>query len=412
MKLSCTTYHNVWRWTKDIGRVILSRAILIILGLVLGVATLEIGLRILHLEKDTFWQPHELYGWAHIPNREGWWFSPEFQVKVKINSKGLREREIPYTKPAGVTRILVLGDSMTEAIQVPLESTFTYLLEAQLNQRAGTNQFQVINAGVSHYGTDNELLYFQYEGYKYQPDIVILAFLTTNDVLNNSYELGGGSPYFILNAQGELEVRDFPLSPDESVINRLRLFLGTHFQSYNFVSRTLRAQVPGVVRVLQSLGIMSKGKGSSDNANDSIPTDFFVYAPHYDARWENAWAITRQLILELKRQVEAHHARFLVVVFSPQFVHVREENWQEYLDAIPAMKALEWDIDKPDRLIVEFLTEQRIPFLQTIPYFQAEARRISQPLYFPADGHLSPAGHWLAARLIAEALVRWQLLTK
>jgi hypothetical protein len=404
------TPSNLWHRAKRLLRVIVTRLLLIFFGLVLGIAVLEIGIRILHLEKDTFWQPHELYGWAHIPNREGWWFSPEFQVKVKINSKGLREREIPYDKPAGVIRILLLGDSMTEAIQVPLENTFAYLLESRLNQIAGANQFQVINAGVSHYGTDNELLYFQYEGYKYEPDIVILAFLTTNDVSNNSYELGGGSPYFILNAKGELEIKDFPLPTDNSIPNRLRLFLGTNFQSYNFVSRTVRTQIPTVVGFLQSLGIMRKASQAS--MTNGIPTDFFVYAANYETRWENAWAITQQLILQIKREVEARNARFMVVIFSPQFVHVREQNWQEYLNAFPAMNQLEWDLDKPDRLMVEFLREQQIPFLHTTPYFQAEAKRTSEPLYFPADGHLSPAGHRLAAQLIAEEMLRSNLIAR
>ncbi len=404
------TSSNLWHRAKRLLRVVVTRLLLIFLGLALGIAVLEIGVRVLHLEKDTFWQPHELYGWAHIPNREGWWFSPEFQVKVKINSKGLREREIPYDKPTGVTRFLLLGDSMTEAIQVPLENTFAYLLESRLNQIAGANQFQVINAGVSHYGTDNELLYFRYEGYKYKPDVVVLVFLTTNDVSNNSYELGGGSPYFILNAKGELEIKDFPLPKDNSLTNRLRLFLGTNFQSYNFVSRTVRTQIPSALGFLQSLGIMNKASQAS--MTNGIPTDFFVYAANYDTRWENAWAITQQLILQIKREVEMHNARFMVVVISPQFVRVREENWQEYLNVFPAMKELEWDIDKPDRLIVEFLREQQIPFLHTTPYFQIAAQRMSEPLYFPADGHLSPAGHRLVAQLLAEEMRRLNLVAR
>jgi lysophospholipase L1-like esterase len=384
-------------------RTIVGRLILIVLGGFFGLVCLEIGIRGLHLEKDTFWEPHPLYGYFHIPNREGWWFSPEIQVKVKINSKGLRNREIGHEKPAGVTRILILGDSMTEGIQVPMEETFSALLEARLNQ-SGSAKFEVVNAGVSHFGTDNEVLYFQNEGYKYQPDIVILAFLTTNDVMDNSFELSRTSPYYVLGDGSRLGLKNFPLQLDESPFNRLRLFLGTNVQSYNFFSRSIRTQAPRIAQILQSFGVMHQG------TTQGIPTDFFVYAPQYDAKWDEAWEITRRLIMQLKQDVEAQRARFLVVVFSPQFVHVREQNWQDYLNAIPAMKERAWDVDKPDRLITDFLKAEQIPYLQTINHFQAEAKRTSQLLYFPADGHLNQAGHRLAAQLIWEQINRLNLL--
>jgi lysophospholipase L1-like esterase len=392
-------------------RNILHKLVLIVIGLWAGIVFLELGIRILHIEKDTIWQPHPLFGWSHIPNRDGWWFSPEFKVNVKINSQGLRNRETPFAKPEGVTRILVLGDSMTEGIQVSEEQTFCSVLESMLN-KATERKYEVINTGVAHFGTANELLYYQNEGYKYQADLVILAFLTTNDITDNVYEFRGNKPYFVLNANEQLELHDFPASADTSLWNQFKLWLGQNSQLYNFVSRTIHSQFPSIVRSLQSLGIARNDPGSPANAADDIDVDFLVYADRDDPMWDKAWALTRKLIVQLKIESEKHNAQFFVVVFSPQFVHVREVHWQEYMDAIPAMKDLKWDIDKPDRLIAQILQAEQIPYIQTIPYFQFAAKQNDTPLYFPADGHLTAAGHELAAQLILDYWVHSALIQK
>ena len=51
----------------------------------------------------------------------------------------------------------MLGDSYTEALQVSLEETFTWRLEASLNKElAGRKKVEVLNMGVSGYGTTEE----------------------------------------------------------------------------------------------------------------------------------------------------------------------------------------------------------------------------------------------------------------
>ncbi|MBU1849701.1 MAG: hypothetical protein KKH40_03155, partial [Nanoarchaeota archaeon] len=49
--------------------------------------------------------------------------------------------------------------------------------------------YEVINLGVSGYGTDQELILLQKEGLKYNPDVVILGFYLENDKPDNSKEL-------------------------------------------------------------------------------------------------------------------------------------------------------------------------------------------------------------------------------
>jgi hypothetical protein len=96
---------------------------LALVGLVLAAGAMEVGVRLLHLEPDRFWQPDPLLGTRPVPGRSGWWTQEdrEFVVPVTINSHGWRDVERPVDKPPGTTRVLVLGDSFAEALQVPLD---------------------------------------------------------------------------------------------------------------------------------------------------------------------------------------------------------------------------------------------------------------------------------------------------
>jgi hypothetical protein len=112
-----------------------------------------------------------LIGHSHRPNSQAHLMG----VDVKINSRGLRDREIPYERTAAAPRILMLGDSFTEGWGVPFEQTFSKRIEGLYAAHGSTAE--VINTGVGNYNTIMEVSYFLTEGYKYRPDIVVLNFI-------------------------------------------------------------------------------------------------------------------------------------------------------------------------------------------------------------------------------------------
>lgn len=134
----------------------------------------------------------ETLGWKNIPN----WKATTRGRPLSINSKGLRDREHPYEKPPGTKRILVLGDSFAWGYGVGDSEVFTDVLERQLVAKG--KPWEVINTGVSGWGTDQEYLFFREEGVKYSPDIVVLAYYFGNDWGNNCAEVqyGLGKPCF------------------------------------------------------------------------------------------------------------------------------------------------------------------------------------------------------------------------
>jgi len=112
-----------------------------------------------------------LTGHGHRPNGE----ARLMGVDVKINSKGLRDRDIPYERTPSALRILMLGDSFTEGWGVPFEQTFSKRIERLYAARGVAAE--VINAGVGNYNTVMEVNYFLTDGYRYRPDIVVLNYV-------------------------------------------------------------------------------------------------------------------------------------------------------------------------------------------------------------------------------------------
>jgi hypothetical protein len=139
---------------------------------------------------STTWEyrvPHPVYGWVLKPGIHYHYRLPKDVVSVAYNSRGFRDTEHAYARPAATQRIVVLGDSFMEAYSVELEEAFHKQLEAALGSRG--RSVEVINLGVGGYGTLQEYLMFMHEGRRYEPDYVLLAFYPGNDLRNNSLEL-------------------------------------------------------------------------------------------------------------------------------------------------------------------------------------------------------------------------------
>jgi len=115
-----------------------------------------------------------LIGHNHRPNRHAFLMGVQFDT----NSKGLRDREFSYEKPSDKLRIMMLGDSFTVGWGAKFDETFPKRIERMYADRG--IQAEVINTGVGNYNTIQEVEFYLTEGYKYNPDFVVLNF-TFND---------------------------------------------------------------------------------------------------------------------------------------------------------------------------------------------------------------------------------------
>ncbi|NLN60231.1 MAG: hypothetical protein GX147_05925 [Deltaproteobacteria bacterium] len=89
--------------------------------------------------------------------------SPEYAYQYNTNSAGFRGTdEYSIKRPDGVIRIMVQGDSVTLGHGVQDEETYPALLQKRLREKE--IHAEVINMGVSGFGTAEELIQFQNDG--------------------------------------------------------------------------------------------------------------------------------------------------------------------------------------------------------------------------------------------------------
>jgi hypothetical protein len=117
------------------------------------------------------------------PNTTFWHTSVDGKWQFRINNKGFRDdKNYEYDKPAGTLRVMVLGDSHTAGFEVDQDEIFATVLERALRQQGVPSE--VLNTGISGFGTAEELAYLENEGLRYAPDVVIVAFFA-NDFSDN-----------------------------------------------------------------------------------------------------------------------------------------------------------------------------------------------------------------------------------
>lgn len=380
-------------------------AALVAFGTFAGLAMTEGALRVYDATKPRppaprgeFWEQKPGYGWLHRPGYEGPWFDDhgEYSVTVKMNSRGLRDVEHDYAKGPGVFRILLLGDSYMEGMQVQAGEIFPRMLEKALRETG--RRVEVVNGSAADWGTDNELVWFREEGFKYSPDLVLLAFTTANDVRNNSVDLNLRvpqtnlyKPTFTLAADGSLQFHPMPeLPPSPPPVPWWQnLRVGIFFANRLGISLAPPPPPPAdtVAEPLPPLG--------------DLPTDMLVYTSPPVQQVQDGWRVTEALILELRKAAQQHGARFaLFAVNGP---------WAHYGDFWKFMTPPEpWNRRTPNEILAAFLTENGIPSVDLFDEF--EAKKADAPLYFRFDPHWTAAGHRLAAGTVARFLVDGNLV--
>ena len=104
-------------------------------------------------------------------------------VDVSLNSLGDRGPELTTPKPAGTSRVLVLGSSVTMGWGVPFADVFTSVAQHRLNdeQPFGPRvRFEFENAGIGNYSTIFQGDLFRDRFPKIEPDAVVLNYFISD----------------------------------------------------------------------------------------------------------------------------------------------------------------------------------------------------------------------------------------
>jgi hypothetical protein len=131
-----------------------------------------------------------------------------------------------------------------------------------------------------------------------------------------------------------------------------------------------------------------------------------VYA-QWDEQWRDAWQLTMRITLELRAAVERSAAHFVVVLLPARDMVAPTRLASTLASLYVPLRASDLDLDRPRRVMTEFLQREGIPFVDLLPALQAHAATGARD-FFDWDVHLNESGHAAVSPPIA-AFVQDQL---
>ncbi|MCX7816184.1 MAG: GDSL-type esterase/lipase family protein [Syntrophales bacterium] len=312
---------------------------------------------------------------------------------VKQNRYGFRGREIPHER-SEKKRLLVLGDSYTWGFGVDENKIFTALLDQK-------GEWEVLNLGVSGYGTDQELLLWQIQGKKWKPDVVLLMVNLWTDLWDNisSQRYGYEKPFFILDRTGKLVLSNVPVPRKKAPQSKFHVNesevtpFWVRLLGYSHLAATLvntGTKFSSIRNFLEKKNIIPARQGGFE-------WEARMYTSPRDEEMKNSWSVTTALILRLAREVNAEGGKLIVAV-APGPAQVYPEIWIQTLGKRPNL-----DPTYPDRFLYSWCRDNGISFIDLLNPLR-EAANSNPHLYFPVNLHWTAAGHAVVAEVLAREI--------
>ena len=339
-------------------------------GCLLAGILLELGLRALddapYAAGDNRGRhaPDPDVGHVFAPNHEQTLQTREYRVPFRSNSQGVRADRDFGPKPAGVRRVLCVGDSFTAGEQVPIEQTWPGVLERLLNENASGEAWEVVNAGYPAYCTALEARWLEKFGALFDPDRVVLA-LTPNDLLENEDPL-------------RLTARDGALVSVKA----------TEASARAWQSRRNWWSLPGLVGRTRLNALVQSSPLRRKLAKLPRFTHFRAYQVELDERARAQLDSVRADLVKAR-----DNARALGADFTLLLIPFREQ-----------LGDLEPGLDPTllGQRLLAFAQANDIPAADTLPAFRQHGDPAS--LFWREDGHCTAEGYALIAEVAHELL--------
>jgi hypothetical protein len=372
-----------------------SRTCLVLVAIMVGVGLFEISVRIfkVHYDINPFWKYHPVIGWSQVPNKSYHYWLDGKEIRVAFNSRGFHDVEHPLRKPSGTRRIVVVGDSFSEALQVNLHETFFRRLVEKLNQ-SGKSAWEAINLGVGDFGTTQEWAALTQIGLDYSPDVVICQIFPLNDICNNTLELcdlcksvnDRYRPYFVLS-DGELHLAS---------AQPFRNFLRRYFVSYGVAEhKILKAwrQTPEVAlerfyeQRVQEMGLAPLGPLLYTYVSDQDQPEIV----------SRGWKITEKILEKMALLCREKNIQFIPVVV-PFEACVSPKRWTAFTSDYSSRKMVQ---DYPEKRLGRLFDRLGVPCVLLKEPFERNSDRVLPYI----GGHFNAEGHRVAAEAIYSKIV-------
>lgn len=325
--------------------------------------------------------PHTLLGSTLRPNSVLHYKNADVDNIVETNRFGFHDFDYAMKKPEGTKRVVVIGDSYIEALQVRRDEMFAVQLTKKLHELDPKTTYEGIGIGKSGSNPIEEYLFLRYHGFSLQPDLVLLSFCMNDvvDVLKKkdqfNYDINGNPTEYKMDKSSWLPywmkscLYDLYGASEFIYFIRFRVY-----QSYQSIKNILH------------------------NKNDYpvIPMDartqFDILKESYTDEILEGWRYTANIILKIRDECARKKIPFLLMIipFETQF----DPNGNKKVSDLWKMGN---PSEKPQEILNTLGKNHGFPVADLLPYFKTIKDR---PLHFE-EGHWNPKGHRYAAEYVA-----------
>ena len=338
---------------------------------------------------------------SYTANRRG--------VEFRINALGLKDREYPPEKPAGVFRVLVLGDSYTEGFGLPIPQTMPKQLEAMLARDRCLQPVEIVNGGVSSYSPIIEYLFLKQIGPALDPSLLVLAFdmtdvhddwvrtqiatLTPNGLpVSISPERRAEAAYLLPPVPKPTWLRF--TEPGERVLNRMALWQSVRADD---VAQIVLGGTRRTPERLRDLGIIGHVQW------DPVA----ITRDREHATEAAAWTLTERYISAIAALARDRGIPFALVAYPhPHQVSATESPvGRQRMGVGPGY----FGTDRPFARLRALGQREGFPVVDLVSLFRARSAS-EGPLFFPEDMHHNAKGARVFAEGVAAGLIAAGLL--
>lgn len=346
----------------------------ILISLILG----EMLIRVIQPQQlivlsSEIWRPADVFGWRHQENTTTTVNTGERVVQFRTNRDGHRinasERE---TREEYDFRILMLGDSFLEALQVENEETIPELIRATISTRF-SKRLRADNTGVAGWGPEHYLLESETFLPRHNYDLGIVFLYVGNDIVTRKWshflpKQIASHPWRMPTALTWKEVVNSTLYPLNETLERMS-------HSYVFVKNSSQ-------KLLAKLGLTA------------------YYFPKIFLKSEarsRRWQITTEICVEIQAIFD-NYSTPVIFVLLPSVHEVHSDVFYQYVDYFDVSLS-SVDIEQPSRLLFKEFSRRELELIDLLPFLREKGASGTR-LYGRVDTHFNQNGH----KAVAEAI--------
>jgi len=348
-------------------------------------------------------------------------------VNFITNSKGFRnDKEFDYTPPEETFRILYIGDSFVGGYDVGQEEMSGKIIEDKLNQiikqkmRLPWQQVEVLVALVEEPGLG--WWWLQEHGFKYNPHLIIFGVCLGNDLAQSYLSMDEKGHFEIISNEQNNNIiskrsasaigfttppfSDLYLPDNAHILRRPPSRLNRFFQrlGHAYIFQRIEFYLFGESEGITSwYGDSWYGDNFTNNpihAFDPIHGLGLFYVPTLP-EVDVAFVRFQMLMKGMYDSAQQRDIDFIPVLF-PQRFQVTQGDWEATVNQF-SLNSEHFDLQLPNRRIIESFKNLGIPHLDLLPNMRKEAGAIRQRVYMPlADMHWNAIGHRIAGEEIAK----------